>query len=303
MPINAHPDYLAAEKKYLECQTDAERILALEDMIRKAPGHKGAENLRAQLKTRLKKLKEKILTRKSKKSGKPGIKKEDRQIALVGYSNVGKSSILTKLTNSNAKISEVAFTTNEPEVGMMSYQGVQIQVIEIPSIDSDNFDYGLANSADIIIFIITNIEQISKIEEKLKKSVGKKIILMNKSDLMTENEKRKITATLKSKYPKYSPVVFSINSKENIEELKEKILENFEIVRIYLKEPGKPVTDKPLVVPPKTTLKGVAEKIKNGLSNRVKEVRITGPSSKFPNQKVGLSHIVKDKDIVEFKTN
>ena len=54
MPINAHPDYLAAEKSYLEAEDDKEKIKALEDMIRKAPGHKGAENLRAQLKTRLK---------------------------------------------------------------------------------------------------------------------------------------------------------------------------------------------------------------------------------------------------------
>ena len=34
----------------------------------------------------------------------------------------------------------------------------------------------------------------------------------------------------------------------------------------------------------------------------VKEIRITGPSSKFPNQRVGLSHILKDKDIIEFHT-
>ena len=60
MPINAHPDYLAAEKRYNECQTDEERLVALEEMIRKAPKHKGSENLLAQLRLRLKKLKEKL---------------------------------------------------------------------------------------------------------------------------------------------------------------------------------------------------------------------------------------------------
>ena len=34
---------------------------------------------------------------------------------------------------------------------------------------------------------------------------------------------------------------------------------------------------------------------------KIKEVRVTGPSSKFPNQAVSLSHILKDKDIVEFR--
>ena len=47
-------------------------------------------------------------------------------------------------------------------------------------------------------------------------------------------------------------------------------------------------------------LKDVAEKIFHGLSDNIRESRVTGPSSKFPNQKVGLNHILKDKDIIEF---
>ena len=48
-----------------------------------------------------------------------------------------------------------------------------------------------------------------------------------------------------------------------------------------------------------STLKDVAEKIFHSYSKKVKFAKITGPSSKFPNQKVGLKHVVKDKDIVE----
>ena len=44
-----------------------------------------------------------------------------------------------------------------------------------------------------------------------------------------------------------------------------------------------------------------AEKIFHGLSSRIKETRITGPSGKFPNQVVGLKHKLKDMDVVEFK--
>jgi ribosome-interacting GTPase 1 len=51
-----------------------------------------------------------------------------------------------------------------------------------------------------------------------------------------------------------------------------------------------------------STLKDVAEKIYKGFSLKVKEAKVTGPSSKFPNQKIGLSHVLKDKDIVEFHT-
>ena len=46
----------------------------------------------------------------------------------------------------------------------------------------------------------------------------------------------------------------------------------------------------------------VAEKILKGFSKKVKETKIWGPSSKFPGQKVGLQHKLKDLDVVEFKT-
>ena len=54
MPINAHPDFLAAEKEHLLAQTSEDKIKTLEKMVSLAPKHKGAENLRAQLKTKLK---------------------------------------------------------------------------------------------------------------------------------------------------------------------------------------------------------------------------------------------------------
>jgi len=53
---------------------------------------------------------------------------------------------------------------------------------------------------------------------------------------------------------------------------------------------------------PETTVREVAEKILKGFADKVKETKIWGPSSKFPGQVVGLSHKLKDLDIVEFKT-
>jgi len=56
MPINAHPEFTAAEGEYLHAKSPEEKIEKLKKMISYAPAHKGGENLRAQLKTRLKKL-------------------------------------------------------------------------------------------------------------------------------------------------------------------------------------------------------------------------------------------------------
>ena len=301
MPINAHPDYLAAEKKYLEAQTDQERIITLEDMIRKAPSHKGAENLRKQLKTRLKKLKEKIIRgKKSGKSSQESIRKGDMQVVLIGFTNSGKSSLLAKLTNAHPKISSTEFTTQSPELGTLKYQDVDIQIVDLPSIGNENFNLGIANSADLILLVITKFEEIEKAKSNIPQAQGKIIIVFNKSDTLNPTEKRKLEARLKSK--KYKFILTSSFNNNEIEELKKKIFENFPLIRIYLKEPGKPATNRPMILKPGSTVKHVALKVSKQLASTIKEVRIWGPSSKFANQRVGLNHKIKDKDIVEFKT-
>ena len=80
------------------------------------------------------------------------------------------------------------------------------------------------------------------------------------------------------------------------------MFDEMEVIRVYTKEPGKQATREPVVLKRGATIKEVAENILKGFSSRVKETRVTGPSSKFPNQKAGLSHELKDLDVVEFHT-
>jgi len=297
---NQSPQYKKVETEYLKAQTNEEKIHWLKEMIKECPKHKSAEKMLAQLKTRLKKLKQIAeKTKKSGKSKKQSIKKAEMQAVLVGFTNSGKSALMSLLTNAHVKISENQFTTQTPIQGMMNYQGVQIQIIDQPSLGSEQFDIGITNTADLIIIVVTNIDEIKKIQEHLSKAKGKQLIVFNKIDKLNENEKRKISETLKSK--KYNFALTSWQG-QGIEELKEKIFQSFEICRIYLKEPGKEPTDKPLIIKPDSTVLDVANKISHQLAKTIKEVHIWGPSSKFPNQRVGLSHIVKDKDIIEFKT-
>ena len=294
MPINASPHFECAQAEHESAVGTEAKIRTLKKMITLAPKHKGAENLLKQLKTRLKKLKY-ASEKESKKAGSTqrGIKKHEMQAVIIGKTNSGKSSLLSILTNAEPKISENKFTTISPIIGMMNHAGTQIQLIEVPAIESEYYNKGIVNTADTILILVTDFESIKEIETKLEKTPGKKIIVFNNKNKLNE---RKISETLKSK--KYNFVILS----KNLEEFKEKLFQSFDKIRIYTKEPGKEKSPKPIIMKPNSTLKDIAEKILHGFSKNVKETRIWGPSSKFPGQKIGLKHKLKDLDVVEFKT-
>ena len=301
MPINASPHFERAQADYEAAETTNQKIICLKKMLALSPKHKGAENLNAQLKRRLAKLK--YAKEKENRSGKStfrGIKKQDMQIAIIGFANSGKSSLLSCLTNAKPKISETQFTTKKPVIGMMNHETINMQIIENPAIESEHSDKGLVNTADTILMLVENLEQINKIKEKLSKTKAEKIVVFDKIDKLNDSQKRKLSATLQSK--KYNFVLISAKTKENIEQLKEKIFQTFDKIRIYTKEPKKEKSPRPIIMKQNSTVKNVAEKILKGFSEKVKETKIWGPSSKFPGQKIGLKHKLKDLDVVEFRT-
>ncbi len=305
MPINVNdPEYIKAEKRYFEARTIQEKLEFLKKMISHAPKHKGGENLRQQLTQRRKKFEQEIeKKKKKKKNSKEGIKKREMQAVLIGKTNSGKSSILKILTNAEPLISERKFSTNKPIIGMINYKNCQIQLIEIPAIEGDHFEKGIVHTADTILIVVNKIKEIEEIEKLMPQSFGKKIILFNKLNFLSLEEERKIKETLKSK--RYQFIIFSSllkKNKESIEELKTKIFNSFEIIRIFTKEPGKEASQKPIIMKPNSTVKDVAEKIFKNFSKKIKKTKIWGPSSKFSGQIVGLKHPLKDLDVLEFTT-
>ncbi len=297
---NQSPFYKRAEEDFLLATTPEEKISCLEIMIKECPKHKGAEKMLAQLKTRHKKLKASL--EKSKKSGKgskQGIRKADMQFCICGMPNTGKSTIFNILTNQNSPISEHGFTTFQEVLGSTNFEDIKIQTIDCPPFP--NNDKSLLYSTDTILLVIDNREKIKESLSHIPKTNAKLIILYNKTDKLSEKEKRKIQATLKSKY-KYDFLLFSSKTNEKeIETLKKKIFETFPIIRIYTKEPRKPASKEPMILKKDSTTKNAAEKILKGLSRKIKLIKIWGPSAKFQGQGVGLHHVLKDKDIIELQ--
>ena len=184
---NQSPEFLAAQKKYLEAYSDEEKVFALEEMMKFMPKHKAGEGIRANLKSRYKALKEEIqnkVRQKKSTARKPGIKKEGVQIALIGLSGAGKSSLLASLTNASPLISNQLFTTKSPALGALRYQGILFQIIDMPAINYQNFDLGLVNTADILLIIISSLQELEQINPFIIKAPGKRIIIFNKPSII-----------------------------------------------------------------------------------------------------------------------
>jgi ribosome-interacting GTPase 1 len=69
---------------------------------------------------------------------------------------------------------------------------------------------------------------------------------------------------------------------------------------IYLKEPGKEADmDVPLIMFTGGSIKDLCEKLHKDFVQKFKFARVWGKSAKFPGQRLMLSHILQEGDVVE----
>lgn len=164
MPVNAPAEYFRAEDRFHAAKSRDEKIAALEEMIRLLPRHHGSENAHAQLRAKLAKLKKEPAKKGARRAA--VVKEGEAQVCLVGYTKSGKSWLLSKLTSAKPKISETPYTTTAPEIGMMDYEGVKVQIVEIPSTFEPEH-MSIARSCDLVV-LISKGEDINQLEGFLK---------------------------------------------------------------------------------------------------------------------------------------
>ncbi len=210
MPTNLPAEAKHKWREASQARRLEEKIEKLQEFLSLVPKHKGTENLRAQVKRKIATLRREIASKKHKKSGlgRPRFfveKEGDAQIIILGPTNVGRSSLLSLLTNAKVEISSYPYTTKKLTPGMFQYQDLQFQIVEAPALmegSADGGAWGLqtlaaARNADGLLLMIDlsrePFEQLSLISRELEKAR----ILTRKPKAKVEIERKHIGAGLK----------------------------------------------------------------------------------------------------------
>jgi len=325
MPANLPPDYIEAEKRFREAQSPADKVAILEEMLAIMPHHKGTDKLRAGLRRKLSKLKDEQESKKgSSRASLYTVKREGAgQIALVGMPNAEKSQLLTFLTNAEPDIGDYPFTTLLPQTGMMVFENVQIQLVDLPPLSEEHVEgwvFNVLQGADALMLVLnlgadplTEMEILLTLLETRRivpvrelpdeDSAGlyhKRVLVVgNKADVPVARENFSVIQELYgSRFP-LEPV--SAISGGGLETMPKKLFDLLNILRVYPKRPGHdPDMTNPVTLTEGSTILDLAKEIHKDFLSNLRFARVWG-SSRFDGQKVQRDYVLRDGDIVEMR--
>ena len=160
-------------------------------------------------------------------------------VGLVGFPNAGKSTLLATITSAKPKIANYAFTTLEPNLGIVKYYDDQSFVMaDIPGIIEGahegrgigiRFLRHIERNSVLLFMVAADEENIAAGYETLLNElreynpellVKDRVLAVTKCDLIDGKEEKKIEKTL----PKDIPHVFiSSMNQQGLKELKEEL--------------------------------------------------------------------------------
>ncbi len=323
MPANLPPDYFAAERVYRDAKTAEEKMAALEAMLAAMPHHKGTDKLRAGLNRKIAQLK---LKQESSAKAKHGSvfsveRQGAAQVILVGMPNTGKSSILNALTHATPEVAGYPYTTTVPGVGMMQYEDIQIQLVDLPPLGEDIRKlpfYNLLRNADAHAIVLDgSADPAGEFQLVIEELAGGKVFSptigedevpvggVRKRMLAVINKCEGVDAAgrcrevLEAAGGKIGCTAVSAKSGMGMEALKGEVFRLARIIRVYTKVPHKKADmDEPYVMPLGSTVLDLAREIHRDFSVNLRYSRVWG-SSRFDGQPVQKDHILRDGDIVE----
>lgn len=340
MPANLSPEYKRAEQAYRAAQDERERLECLKEMLRTIPKHKGTEHLQADIKSRIKQLTDELSGPKkgAARTGPVHVVRPEgaAQIALIGPPNSGKSALHARLTGSRASVGPFPHATTEPLPGMLPFEDIYFQLVDLPPISADYIDSWLVNAlqpADAALLVVDLTDPacaelvqavIDKLDERRVSLVPDwparvsaapddedddaraldpfrkrlpTLLVANKRDLGFDPADLEVLKELTGL--DLPAVSVSAETGEGLEQIAPFLFRELAIVRVYTKAPGKPPEmERPFTVRRGATVLDVARLVHKDIAASLKYARAWG-TGVFDGQQVGPEHVLSDRDVIE----
>ncbi len=327
MAVNLPPQYHDAEARYKKARTTDDKLTALREMWVILPKHKASEKVQALLKTTISELTDQLETETSgPKKAAPGAVKIPRQgagtVVFLGPPNAGKSTLLGKLTKAAPKVGPAPFTTRDATPGMMDFEDVRVQLVDLPPVTADHYEpfvTDVTRGADAAVLLLdladddgpaATLAVIDRLKQARRLLVPAPtayddpttyqlptLLVGTKSD--DEAAELRLELAAEALGDRFVVLPVSAESGAGLDALRRAVYDRLGVMRVYTKQPGKPAsTDSPFTCPVGSTVGEFAGLVHTDYEAGLKSARVWG-SGLHDGQTVGRDHVLRDKDIVE----
>jgi len=338
MPANLSPEYKAAEAAFRATRDPRTRLECLREMLRTIPKHKGTEHLQADIKARIKDLGDQ-LEGGGHKAGGHGhgpslvIRPEGAaQVVLLGPPNAGKSQLHLRLTGSHAQVAPYPFTTQFPQAGMLPFEDIQFQLVDLPPVAPEHPVPWLGTTlqaADAALLVVdvrepAVVEQVEGLRSMLAQlrvtllAEGEPaatddpfavplptLMLANKAEgLADAPAELQALCEIEGEVAgiRFPAIAVSAETGLGLGQIAPWLFERLSVVRVYTKVPGHAAEkSRPFTLRRGQTVADVARLVHRDLVRTLRYARVWGQSG-FDGQQVGPEHAVADGDVVELHT-
>ena len=224
----------------------AQKIAEIEAEIARTQRNKATEGHLGLLKAKIAKLRKQEVD--SIMGGKSGggegfdvSKSGDSRIGLIGFPSVGKSTLLTKITDTFSEVNEREFTTLTCIPGVITYRGSKLQLLDLPGIIEGAaegkglghyFLRHIERNSTLLFLVPADADDIKKEYEILLDELRRynpemldkdRLIVISKCDMLDDELKAELKKQL-DKELKGTPYMFiSSVAQQGLQELKDKL--------------------------------------------------------------------------------
>jgi ribosome-interacting GTPase 1 len=280
-------------------------------MLAALPKHKGTEKLQADIRRKLSEARREPQRKGSTHAGAPPwlVRKEGAgQAALVGPPNSGKSQLVCALTRARPEVGAYPFTTHMPAAGMMTFEDVQIQLLDLPAIAPEFTEpwmpQVLRNANISILVVDPNDPDVLGETEFVLRTLESwhvarpSVLLGNKVDV--PGAAANFSAVCEFFGEPFECVAASAATGDGLDAFRSACFGSLNVVRFYSKPPGRKADmGAPFVLRKGETVADAAAHVHREIAEHLRFARLYR-SADTHGIMVERTHAVEDGDILEF---